>query len=411
MKCILVICDGMGDRPCKDHPKTPLETAYTPSLDQLAEKGICGIMDPIRPGIRPGSDTAHLALFGYDPFVYYKGRGAFEALGAGIDIQPGEIALRANFATINSENVIIDRRAGRTIPEGDQFAALLHDLSLPSAPDVKVTFIHTVEHRGVLKLHGSNLSYKVSDMDPDLVNVKVQTCRPLDESPQAQKTAKILNEFFQLATKILSASPLNDVRRQKKLPPVNSILLRGAGIIPDLQSLSQKYSLRTCCICGAPLYRGVAKVLGMTIIDVPGATGTVNTNTIAKGQAALQNLESFNFIFLHIKGTDSASHDGNYLQKVMVIEKIDAMVKLLLNNVELDDTLIVLTADHADPICVQDHTADPVPVVITGGGVLSDDIKIFSERTCANGGLGRIRGLDLIPIIMDLMNKIKKFGA
>jgi 2,3-bisphosphoglycerate-independent phosphoglycerate mutase len=248
-------------------------------------------------------------------------------------------------------------------------------------------------------------------MDPDVVKMKVQICRPLDESPQAEKTATILNEFFQLSKKILNKSPLNETRHRNNLPPVNAVLLRGAGIIPDLQPLGQKYNLRTCCICGAPLYRGVAKVLGMTIINVPEATGTANTNTIAKGQAALQNLVSFDFIFIHIKGTDSASHDGNYQQKVMVIEKIDAMVQLLLEKLNLDETIIVLTADHADPICVRDHTADPVPVVISGANVLSDDIISFSELTCAKGGLGRIRGLDLIPIIMDLMNKTKKFGA
>ncbi len=402
----------MGDRPCKQYPKTPLETANTPAFDQLAKKGICGIMDPISPGIRPGSDTAHLAIFGYDPYKYYKGRGAFEALGAGIEVNNGDVTLRANFATINPEDIILDRRAGRKIPEGDEFAKLINNLSLNSATEVKITFIHTVEHRCVLKLEGPNLSHNVSDMDPDVINVKVQPCKPLDNSPEAKRTAEILNEFYAKTKEILSQSPLNEKRQQNGLLPVNGILLRGAGIIPDLQTLDEKYHIRAAAICGAPLYRGVAKVVGMTPIYVPEATGRVDTNTLAKGQAALDHLASNDLIFIHIKGTDNASHDGNYEQKVMMIEKIDAMVQLLLDNLLLEETLIVLTADHADPICVRDHTADPVPIVMVGENcVLSDDVDVFSERACAKGGLGRIHGLDVIPIIMDLMDKTKKFGA
>lgn len=401
----------MGDRPCKDYPKTPLETAKTPALDQLANRGLCGIMDTIGPGIRPGSDTAHLAIFGYDPYIYYKGRGPFEAIGAGIDVKPGEIALRANFATIDSNDIILDRRAGRIIPEGDQFAQLLQDLTLNCAPEVKLTFIHTVEHRGVLKLQGPSLSHKVSDMDPDIANVRVQACRPLDTSPESQRTADILNDFFQRTKQILRESPLYDKRRQKNLPHVNSILLRGAGIVPELQSLGEKYNIHASNICGAPLYRGVAEVVGMSSIDVPEATGTVNTDTLAKGNAALRNLDTNDLIFIHIKGTDSASHDGNYSQKVMMLEKIDAMVQLLLDNTNQDETIIAITADHANPISVRDHTADPVPVAIAGEGILSDDVSIYSERTCANGGLGRIRGLDLMPILMDFIDKVKKFGA
>ncbi len=401
----------MGDRPSKDFPKTPLDNAKTPALDQLAKLGICGIMDTIGPGIRPGSDTAHLALFGYDPYIYYKGRGPFEAIGAGIDVKPGEVALRANFATINSGNLILDRRAGRTVPEGEQFAQLVKNIALGCAPDLKTTFIHTVEHRCVLKLQGPRLSHHISNMDPDIINAKVQSCRPLDGTPEAKRTAAILNEFYDITKKILTESSLNDKRRERNLPPVTGILTRGAGIVPELKTLDKMYGISASCICGAPLYRGVAMIVGMRSIHVPEATGTVHTNTIAKGEAALQHLKSNDFIFIHIKGTDSASHDGNYQQKVMVIEKIDAMVQLLLDNLDLADTLITVTADHADPVHIRDHTADPVPIVIAGDGVLTDEIKTYSEKRCANGGLGRIKGLDLMPILMDLMDKSKKFGA
>ena len=401
----------MGDRPCKAYPRTPLETANIPALDELANRGINGIMDPIKPGTRPGSDTAHLTIFGYDAYIYYKGRGPFEALGAGVEVKPGEIALRANFATIDSDDIILDRRAGRTIPEGDEFAQLIADLTFHCAPDVKPTFIHTVEHRGVLKLEGPSLSPAVSDMDPDIEKAKVMECYPLDKSPEAQRTAEILNEFFKKTKEILQESPLNDERQQNNLPPVNAILLRGAGILPTLKTLPEIYNIRAACIAGAPLYRGVAETVGMTSINVPEATGTIQTNTIAKGQAALDHLSENDFIFIHVKGTDSASHDGNYANKVMMIEKIDVMVKLLLDNLNLEETIIAITADHADPICVRDHTADPVPIAIAGNCVLTDDVTTFSERSCAKGGLGRIRGLDVMPILMDLINHSKKFGA
>jgi 2,3-bisphosphoglycerate-independent phosphoglycerate mutase len=411
LKCILIICDGMGDRPCKTYPKTPLETANTPALNELTRHGISGIMDPIKPGIRPGSDTAHLSLFGYDPYVYYKGRGPFEAIGAGVDVKPGEIAIRANFATIDSNDIIKDRRAGRSIPEGDEFAKLLANLTLSCAPDVKPFFIHTVEHRGVLKLQGPHLSSAISDMDPDVENVKVMQCYPLDGSPEAKRTAEIMNEFYQRTKEILMKSPLNEERKQKNIPLVNAILLRGAGIAPKLRTLPEIYHIRAACICGAPLYRGVAKIVGMIPIIVPEATGTIKTNTLAKGKAALDHLNENDFIFIHVKGTDSASHDGNYANKVMMIEKIDAMVKLLLDKINLEETIIAITADHADPICIRDHTADPVPITLAGNVCLSDNNPKFSEKSCAKGGLGRIRGLDLMPILMDLIDHIKKFGA
>ncbi len=401
----------MGDRPSKAYPKTPLEAANTPALDQVTKVGISGIMDTIAPGIRPGSDTAHFAIFGYDPYVYYKGRGALEALGAGVSVEPGEFAIRINFATLDLNDLVIDRRAGRILPEGDQFAQLLQNISLKCAPDVKLTCIHTVEHRGVLKLSGPHLSYKISDMDPQTVNMKVAACRPLDGSPEAKRTAEILNEFYQKAVKILKESPLNEKRRKKNLPPANTVLLRGAGIVPELETLNKQYGIRTVCICGAPFYRGIAKAVGMSVINVPGATGTVNTNTLAKGKAALESLKTNDFIFIHVKGTDNASHDGNYAQKVMMIEKIDAMVQLLLDSIDFNENLLVITADHANPISVRDHTADPVPITIAGEGVLSDGVSKFAEKTCAHGGLGRIRGLDVMPILMDLMDKTKKFGA
>lgn len=411
MKCILIICDGMGDRPSPNYPRTPLEVADTPALDQLAANGAVGILDIIAPGIRPGSDTAHLALFGYDPYIYYKGRGPFEAIGANIPVNPGEVTFRANFATIDSKNVIVDRRAGRVIPHADQFAELLDNLTLPNFPDVKITFVHTIEHRCVLKIQDANLSHEVSDMDPDITGVEVNPCYALSDNPAAKRTAAILNEFFDQSKQILQKSPLNQERAQKNLLLVNSVLSRGAGIVPELEPLTLKYKINAACIAGAPLYKGVAQLVGMSIVDVPEATGTVETNTLAKGRAALQSLVQNDLIFIHIKGTDSASHDGNFPQKVMMLEKIDAMVRLLIDTVDLNETLIAITADHANPVSVQDHTADPVPLAIIGKGILTDEITTFSERACARGGLGRLRGVNLMPILMDLMNKSKKFGA
>jgi 2,3-bisphosphoglycerate-independent phosphoglycerate mutase len=425
MKTILIVCDGMSDRPVPELAyKTPLEIAKKPNMDWLAKHGVCGIMDTVETGVPPGSDTAHLALLGYNPFEVYTGRGPFEAAGAGIDLKPGDIAFRANFATVDENGLIVDRRAGRI----EETKPLEEAISKIKVRGAEIIFKSTVGHRGVLVLKGSGLSHEVSDSDPHATGVK-----PLEVVPKlasekgtpeypviaggvrklvirrsrALKTAKILNEFSRKTHEILKNHELNQRRVKEGKPPANYILIRGPGMVPHLAPFEERTGLKGACVAAAALVKGVCRLAGMNVVDVPGATGSVNTDLGAKVKATLKLLEDHDLVLLHIKGLDEASHDKNARKKVEFIEKIDSYLPQL---VEAAD-FIVLTADHTTPVSVGDHTADPVPVVIYGPGVRVDDVESFGERSAARGGLNRIKGRHLLPILVDLIGKSKKFGA
>jgi len=410
-RALLIVIDGAADRALKTlNGKTPLEVAYKPNIDQLATNGVTGIMDPIAPGVSVGSDTAHLALLGYDPFKTYTGRGAFEALGAGIKLQPGEVAFRTNFATVDEEMRVIDRRAGRYIEEAKEFEKLINSISLKTS-NVKVLFRHTVEHRGVLILRGEGLSRFVSDTDPHKIGMRVLESKPLIDSPEAKRTANIVNEFTREVYKLLKDHPLNKSRVKRGLPPANILLVRGAGVLPNVKPLSERFKVKCACIAGIALVKGVAKAVGMDIIDVPGATGGLDTDVLAKVKYAIKALEDYDFVFIHYKGTDAASHDGNVWAKVKIIEKIDSAIGYLIDRVNLDETYIIITADHATLTEeTRNHSGDFVPILIHGPGVIPDDVRVFCERACLKGGLGRIRGLDLMNIIMNYLDKVEKFG-
>ncbi|MEM3578137.1 MAG: 2,3-bisphosphoglycerate-independent phosphoglycerate mutase [Candidatus Bathyarchaeia archaeon] len=412
MKAILVIGDGMADRPIKELGwKTPLEVAKKPTLNHIAKNGVCGIIDPISPGIPPGSDTATLALLGYDPFKVYSGRGALEAAGFGISVEPGDVAFRCNFATVGEDFVVLDRRAGRIANED---AALLteslQDVRLENRA-VKFFFKNTVQHRAVLVLRGRGLSPNVSDSDPEKVGERVREVKPLDDSAEARFTAEILNELMAKFHEVLKNHPVNKARVKRGLPQANVILCRGAGTIPKVKAFSEIYGVKAACIAAVPLIRGVCKVAGMNIIDVKGATGTVQTDFMAKAKSAVEALKHYDFVFVHVKATDVASHDGNVKQKIAVIEEIDGMLAFILDKADMDSTYVAVTADHTTSILTGKHEGDPVPVAITGPYVRSDDVEEFDERSCARGGLNRIRGVDLMPILMGLLGKTKQFGA
>jgi len=410
VKAIIVIGDGMADRPVRElGGKTPLEAAKKPSLNWVAETGVCGIMDPIAPGVPPGSDTAHLALLGYDVFKVYAGRGAFEALGCGVEVQPGDVAFRCNFATVDDNYAVVDRRAGR-IETQDAFQ-LARDLGKVSLKDVRITFKNTVQHRAILLLRGLGLSARVSDSDPQKVGKRVSEVLPLDDTAEAEKTAKIVNEILQHFHEILKNHPVNDERRKKGLPPANIVLCRGAGTMPELTTLPRQYGIQAAAINAVPLVGGVCKAAGMSLVSVPGATGTYDTNVKAKANAAVQAVKSYDLVLVHVKATDVASHDGKVQQKIKMVEKIDDMVGQIVKNVDMVQTIVAVTADHTTSLLTGEHEGDPVPLAITGPGVRTDDIKEFSERACARGGLGRIRGIDLMPTLMNLLGKAKKFGA
>jgi len=412
LKVLLVIGDGMADRPLKELGwKTPLEAARKTSMNHIASVGVCGIMDPIAPGIPPGSDTATLALLGYNTFEVYTGRGAFEALGSGIDVMEGDVCFRCNFATVDENLVVLDRRAGRIVDaDASKLAESLQKVRL-SDSSVKFLFTNTVQHRAVLILRGSKLSSAVSDSDPETVGEKVSEIKPLNDSYEAKHTAKILNELMQKFHETLKEHPVNKERVARGLPPANAILIRGAGTLPKIRLLSEIYSVSAVCVAATSLVRGVCRAAGMQLLTVKGATGTPQTDYIAKAKAAVQVLENNDLVLLHVKAPDVASHDGNIKQKVEVIEKIDKMLSYILNKVDLGETYVALTTDHTTSCVTRNHEGDPVPLAIMGPYVRSDDVEEFGERTCAKGGLGRLRGKDLMPILMNFIGKVKKFGA
>lgn len=412
MKIILIIGDGMSDRPTQLlNGKTPLQVAEKPAMDTIARLGACGIMDPILPGIPPGSDTAHLALLGYDPFRTYSGRGALEASGNGLDVRESDVSFRVNFATIDNDHVVVDRRAGRIRKGGRELARDLNGLNLEQFSDVQVILKHSIEHRAALVLRGPNLSRMVSDSDPHEEKHPIQTVKPLDTSPQAARTARIVNELSEKCHEILQHHPINIERVSDGLPPANAVLFRGAGTLPRIRPITEKYGMKALAVAAGALYKGVCKVAGFDVINVPGATGTLATDTVAKARAVVDNLPRYDYILVHVKGTDNASHDGDAEQKVQMIEKINALAEYILRNVESEDVIIALTADHTTSLDLRNHVGDPVPLAIMGPGVRIDAVDKYSEVDCAHGGLGRIRGVDLTPILIDLADKSKKFGS
>ncbi|MCJ7422949.1 2,3-bisphosphoglycerate-independent phosphoglycerate mutase [Candidatus Bathyarchaeota archaeon] len=413
MKTVLVIADGMADRPLRElNWRTPLEAARKPSLNQIAETGVCGIIDPISPGIPPGSDAASLALLGYDALGIYSGRGALEALGSGVKILPGDVAFRCNLATIDSSMVVLDRRAGRIATEdAAELAEKLQRIKLKQSSNVEFVFKNTIQHRAILVIRGSRLSAAVSDSDPGKLGERVSEVKPLDHSLEARSTAKIVNELIREFQKTLRSSSTNKERAKHNLPPANVVLCRGAGTIPKVRPLSEIYGIRATCIAAAPLIKGVCQAAGMKVINVKGATGTLQTDYTAKTRAVVQELRNCDFVLLHVKATDVASHDGNIKQKVEAIERIDSMLGYLLKNINLDSTYLAITADHTTSTLTRNHEGDPVPVAIAGPYLRVDDVTKYDERACAKGGLHRIRGLELMPILMGLLGKTKKFGS
>ena len=407
-KILLIVLDGIGDRP---HPAlggaTPLSAARTPVLDRMAREGVTGIMDTIAPGIRPGSDTSHLALLGYPPEDCYTGRGPLEAEGSGIRMRPGMIGFRANYATLDPNGLVADRRAGRIHGTEPLSKAIEEGVDLLSF-GVSFRFVSGAGHRAALALEGSGLGDGVGSNDPKHEGVAPTRFEPTTVRPEDAKTAAVLNEFVRQARPILFDHPLNRERLAQGLPPANEVLLRGAGRMGHFEPFGERYGLAGAVVAAATLITGIGKVVGLETIPVEGATGSVDTNLEGKVRAVVDALESHGFVLLNIKGADEAGHDGKVEQKRDFIERIDGSLAPFL---DLPETVIAVCGDHSTPCSVKDHSADPVPVLIHGEGVRPDRVDRYDEFRCAEGGLHRIRGRDLFPSLLDLIGKADKYGA
>ncbi|USS41499.1 2,3-bisphosphoglycerate-independent phosphoglycerate mutase [Thermococcus aggregans] len=407
-KGILIILDGLGDRPIKElGEKTPLEYANTPNMDKLAKIGILGQQDPIAPGKPAGSDTAHLAIFGYDPCQTYRGRGFFEALGVGLDLDEDDLAFRVNFATIEN-GIITDRRAGRISTEE------AHELAKAIQENVKIPvdfiFAGATGHRAVLVLKGMAKGYRVGENDPHEAGKPPHKFEYSDE--ESKKVAEILEEFVKKAHEVLEKHPINEKRRKEGKPVANYLLIRGAGTYPNIpMKFTEEWKVKAAAVVATALVKGVVRAIGFDVYTPEGATGEYNTDPMAKAKKAVELLKEYDFVFLHFKPTDAAGHDNNPMKKVEMIEKADEMIGYIMENIDLEKTVIAITGDHSTPCEVKNHSGDPVPLLIAGGGVRTDDREAFGERECMRGGIGRVRGKHIVPMMMDLMGRTEKFGA
>jgi len=412
MKAVLLVMDGLGDRPCRSLAGlTPLQSARKPLLDMMAREGETGIVDVVAPGLPNGSDTGHLAILGYDPHECYPGRGPFEALGAGIDLTPGDIAFRCNFATVDHEGVLLDRRAGRiTSQEAALLGEILGEITLEEYPEIRIVFKPTVEHRGVLVLRGSGLSPRIADTDPHRTGVKMLEPKPLDDTEEARRTSAIITSFLKRASQVLASHPINVRRRGSGMPPANSIVLRGCGQFRPLQPIYERYGVRCAVVAGGALYRGVCRAVGFQIINVEGATGTYDTNLDAKVDAVIRSLSNYDLILMHVKATDTASHDRNPARKKEMIEKISRAFRPVYEMGGSGDLYVAVTGDHTTPSEIGEHRGDPVPILIWGPDVRRDSNDRFDELSCSKGGLNRIRGLDIIPLVSNYLGRMEMYG-
>ena len=386
-RMLLLVADGLGGLPLERGGKTELETANTPNLDKLAEEGICGVLDPVGPGITPGSGPAHLALFGYDPVRFNVGRGLLAALGVGFPIEPGDVAARINFCTVDDAGLVTDRRAGRI--GNDINRKLVEKLGAISIDGVKV-FIETVkEHRAVVIFRAPDLYDELNDTDPQATGRKPHAIRAKDE--QSKKMAGIAAEFIEQASKLLADEH-----------PANMLLLRGFARYEKFITMEEAFGIRCGAIATYPMYRGVAKLAGMNVVDC----GPEPEDEVA---ALKESFASFDFFFMHYKKTDSTGEDGNFDAKVKEIEHLDS---LLPDIRALGFDVIAVTGDHSTPAKLKSHSWHPSPLILWSNNERGDGCTRFSETDCATkGGLGRLRSTDLMPIMLANADRLEKFGA
>ncbi|HUG70103.1 MAG TPA: 2,3-bisphosphoglycerate-independent phosphoglycerate mutase [Pirellulaceae bacterium] len=385
-KIVMLVADGLGGLPWAAGGKTELETAKTPNLDALAAKSVQGASIPVAPGISPGSGPGHLGLFGYDPIKYLIGRGALEATGIGFELQQGDVAIRCNFCTLDANGNISDRRAGRIATE--ESAPLAIKLRQISIPGIEIFVEPVKEHRFVVVLRGAGLGGRVRDTDPQATGVP--PLAPVAEDEASQKTAEVATRFLAQAREILKA--------EKK---ANFHTMRGFAAKPDLPSYEEVYGLKAAAIAVYPMYKGLARLVGM---DILGQAQTLDDQM----DVLQQHWNDYDFFFIHFKYTDSTGEDGNFDAKVKRTEEFDAIIPRVL---ELNPTVTIVTGDHSTPSFLQNHSWHPVPTLLASNCCRPDGLTSFGEDTCIRGGLGQFAAKHLMTLALANAGRLGKYGA
>jgi len=387
-RILFLVMDGLGDLPRYGDGLTPLAAAKKPNLDRLAKDGCCGRFDPVGPGITPGSGPGHLGLFGYDPTEYEIGRGVLSAVGIDFPLQPGDVAARFNFCTLDSDGNVFDRRAGRiSTEENRRLVARLREIPPPKGVQI---FVETeAEHRGALILRGDKLGHRLGDTDPQHTGVPPLPVTALDAA--AKPTAKVVAGFVAAAREALGGEP-----------SANGILLRGFDSLPKIPSLGERFRLRPVCIATYPMYRGLARLVGMDMPPPP--------QSLADFPAAVRaNREGHDFFFVHVKYTDQAGEDGDFERKRTVVEAVDRLLPDLLGD---GFEVVVVSADHSTPVALKTHSWHPVPALMwSPGRVFRDPVTSFSEVACIGGALGRSQLRFLMAQALAAAGKVAKYGA
>ncbi|MGD0645696.1 MAG: alkaline phosphatase family protein [Candidatus Bathyarchaeia archaeon] len=427
MKLIYVAIDGMGDLPIKAlGNKTPLEAAETPNMDALARNGKTGLMYSVKKGVAPESDVAVISLLGYDPFKYSTGRGVIEAVGVGLKMKDGDLALRCNFATLGRGKAIIDRRVARslTTAEASELSKAANaGIKLESYP-ATFEFRNTLGHRAVLLIKSKKkpLSSNITNSDPayTIVNgigvaqAKVEmvqkTCEPTDNTEEAKTSAALVNEFIDKTHKLWENHPINIKRAAEGKLKANLVLTRDAGhLLPKFFNINERYHVDFAALADMHAERGIAQLAGMDAMLLPPPSGNLQKDCEVRVKTLLDLLPKYDCFYIHLKGPDEPGHDGNCTLKTQIISAIDKFFfGPLLKQISLKDNLICITADHATPCALKVHSDTPVPILISGDKADNDDGKAckFSEKECAKGSLGNLeRGCELMPKLMKLIRK------
>lgn len=387
-KIVLLVMDGLGGLPNSSDGVTELEAATTPNLDKLASQGICGLQQPVEAGITPGSGPGHLALFGYDPIKFQVGRGVLAAYGIGFELKSGDVAARGNFCTVDENNIVLDRRAGRIPTEQNKVLCEILQNNIEIS-DVEVFVEPVKEHRFLLVLRGENLSGDLIDTDPQEIGKK--PVQPKALSPEGDYTVEIVKQFLQQTHDLL-----------QNHHPANMVLLRGFSKKPEWPTMQEVFGLKSAVIAAYPMYRGVARLLGMDILK----TG----ETIKDEFTTLENhWTDYDFFYIHIKKTDSSGEDGDFERKKAIIEEVDRELPRLMN---LNPDVVIVTGDHSTPSQLKFHSWHPVPVLLWSEHCRTDNVKQFGERACITGALGpRFPATELMPLALANAKRLEKFGA